>query len=79
MIVRGDVRTASWAGGRALRGLARDRVEGAERAGVAYAGRRFSLVYLSVPVEVYSAHEGRRMSVSGNEKPDTEKEQCPSH
>ena len=45
LIVRRDVRTARWTGGRAFRGLARDCVEGAERAGVAYAGRRFSLVY----------------------------------
>jgi hypothetical protein len=37
---------------------ARNRVEGAERAGVAYACRRFSLVYRSVPVEVQPAYEG---------------------
>ena len=57
LIVRRDVGSASWAGWRALRGLARDRVEGAERAGVAHAGRRFSLVYLPVSVEVQCAHE----------------------
>ena len=58
LIVRRDIRTARWTGGRALRGLARDRVEGAERAGVAYAGRCFSLVYGSIIIEVQPAHEG---------------------
>ena len=75
MIVGRDVGTASWTGRRALRRLARDCIEGTERAGVADAGRRFSLVYGSVIVEVQPAHEG--VGGSGQKKPGADKEQYP--